>query len=69
MNKLGSKRAEKAMHQSRDSFAKIWPELEDARQISSAFIRCGSTEEQLQIHFGFAPCRLSTPFPFDKRRV
>jgi hypothetical protein len=31
MNKLGSKRAEKAMHQSRDSFAKIWPELEDSQ--------------------------------------
>ena len=69
MNKLGSKRAGKAMHQSRANFAKIWPELEDSRQISSTFIRCGAMEEQPQVHFGFAPCRLSTPFPFDKRGV
>jgi hypothetical protein len=50
------------VHQSRDSFAKIWPELEDFPQIYSAFLRYGLSEEKPLVHFGFAQCRLSTPF-------
>jgi hypothetical protein len=49
------------MRQSRDSFAKIWPELEGFPQISSAFLRYGLSEEQPQV--------LRPPFAFDKLKV
>jgi hypothetical protein len=37
------------MHQSRDSFAKIWPELEGFPQIFSSFLCYGLSEEQPQV--------------------